>query len=394
VELVTFQVLASGTLKSALIFDAAHTPRGKRNGALAGVHPVDLYAGVLSALVERSGVDPSAVQDVLCGCVGQTGEQGGCLGRAAALAAGLPIEVPGMSLDRFCGSGLQALCFAAMAVQSGHMDLVLAGGVESMSRVPIGASWQAERSAKFEARCPPQTQFDAAERIAEHYRVTREDCDRFALGSQQRAATAWREGRFDGALLPVALSDASGGEARVTRDEHPRPGSTLDKLASLEPLREGGVLTAASASGVVDGAGALLVGNEAAASRHGLEPIARLVAMDVCGSDPLLMLTGPIPATRRVLAKAGIAIGEVACFEVNEAFAPIPIAWLRELGVDPQRVNPCGGAIALGHPLGATGAILSATLIGELRRRSARYGLVTICMGYGMGIAVLFERLG
>jgi len=370
-------------MNHAYVFDAVHTPRGKRGGSLSEMHPVDLFTIPLQAILERNHVPPDQVEDVIVGCVSQSGEQGGCIARSAVLAAGLPISVPGVALDRFCGSGLQAVNFAATLVQSGQMDLVVAGGVESMSRSPIGSSW-AELPTSMTSRFDLCSQYEAAERIARRWEIDRDACDAFGAASQRKAAMAWEEHRFDNEIVAVP--------GKLAHDEHMRPGTTVEKLAGLNPLAEGGLITAGHSSGVVDGASTVLVGSLEKGRALGLEPRARVAAMDVCGSDPDLMLTGPIDATRRVLDKAGISMQEVALTEVNEAFATVPMAWLRETGFDPDRLNVNGGAIALGHPLGATGGILTATVLNELERRSERYGLVTICMGYGMGIATLFDR--
>jgi len=370
-------------MTEALIFDAVHTPRGRRGGALAEVHPVDLFGVPLRAVLDRNAIPPEQIEDVIVGCVSQSGEQGGCLARAAVLAAGLPTSIPGVVLDRFCGSGLQAVSFAAMAVASGQMDLVIAGGVESMSRNPIGSSWT-DLPRTMTDRYDLCSQYRAAERIASRWEIDRAACDAFGLASQHNAARAWRDGRFDREITPVP--------EHLSVDENLRPSTTLEKLGALAPLREGGLITAGHSSGVVDGAAAVLVGSRAAGTRLGLRPRARIAALDVCGSDPELMLTGPIPATRRVLRRAGLGIGDIALAEVNEAFAPVPLAWLKETGFDPARLNVNGGAIALGHPLGATGGILTATLLCELERRDERYGLITICVGYGMGIAAVLDR--
>jgi len=370
-------------MRDAYLYDAVHTPRGKRKGSLAGVHPVDLFTVPLTAVLERNKVPGEQVDDVIAGCVSQSGEQGGCLARSAVLAAGLPISIPGYTLDRFCGSGLQAMFGAATAIQSGAMDLVVAGGVESMSRLAIGSSWT-ELPESMTSRYDLCSQYEAAERIAQKWNMSREDCDAFGLRSQKNAAQAWEERRFDRELVSVP--------GCLDHDEHMRPGTTLEKLASLEPLAEGGMITAGHSSGVVDGASAVLLGSREAGQKLGLSPRARLAGVDVCGSDPELMLTGPIDATKRLLAKTGVSIADIALAEVNEAFATIPMAWLAETGFDPERLNVNGGAIALGHPLGATGALLAGTLLCELERRDERYGLIAICMGYGMGIAALLDR--
>ena len=367
----------------AYLFDAVHTPRGKRGGALANVHPVDLLTLPLTEVLRRNDVPAEQVDDVIIGCVSQAGEQGGCIARSAILAAGLPISVPGVTLDRFCGSGLQAVLNASMAVQSGQMDLVIAGGVESMTRQPIGSSW-AELPESMTRRFDLCSQYEAADRIARKWGFSRRDCDEFGAASQEKARIAWEENRFAGELVAVP--------GILDRDEHMRPGTTAEKLAGLKPLAAGGTITAGHSSGVVDGAATVLVGSLAKGKELGLRPRARIAAMDVCGSDPEFMLTGPIDATHRLLQKAGISAADVDLAEVNEAFATVPMAWLAEIGVDPKRLNVNGGAIALGHPLGATGAILCATILSELERRDARYGLIAICMGYGMGIAALIDR--
>jgi len=367
----------------AYLFDAVHTPRGKRGGSLAQVHPVDLFSVPLRAVLERNNVPPEQVDDVVVGCVSQAGEQGGCIARSAVLAAGLPISVPGVTLDRFCGSGLQAVLNAAMAVQSGQMDLVVAGGVESMTRQPIGSSW-APLPESMTSRFDLCSQYEAADRIARKWGFTREQCDEFGAASQHKAKAAWEAGHFQDEIVPV--------EGKLEYDENMRPSTTASKLAGLNPLAEGGIITAGHSSGVVDGASTVLVGSKARGEELGLRPRARIAAMDVCGSDPEFMLTGPIDATHRLLKKAGITAADVDLAEVNEAFATVPMAWLAETGIDPDCLNVNGGAIALGHPLGATGAILTATLLNELERRDARYGVIAICMGYGMGIAALLDR--
>ena len=377
----------------AYIVGAVRSAVGKRNGTLAEVHPADLGAAVLRALVERTGVDSDEIDDVLWGCVGQVGPQASNIGRVTVLSAGLPERVPGTTIDRQCGSSQQALHFAAQAVMSGAQDLVVAGGVEVMSQVPIGSptligleagmahprggtGW-AERYGDQEI-----SQFRGAELIAEKWGLTREAMEAFALESHARAIRSAEAGDFDDEIVEV------GG---LTRDEGPRPGTTAEKLAGLQPLREGGRLTAALASQISDGAAALLVASGRAVEQHGLTPLARVHSMAVVGSDPVLMLTGPIPATEAILDRSGVALDEVGSFEVNEAFASIPMAWLAETGADPARTNPQGGAIALGHPLGGTGARLMTTLLHRMRREGQRYGLQTMCEGGGMANATLLE---
>jgi acetyl-CoA C-acetyltransferase len=379
--------------EQAYIVGAVRSAVGKRIGTLAGIHPADLGAAVLRALVERSGVAPDAIDDVLWGCVGQVGPQASNVGRITVLSAGLPERVPATTIDRQCGSSQQALHFAAQAVMSGTQDLVVAGGVEVMSQVPIasptliglekgmahprgGTGW-AERYGDQEI-----SQFRGAELIADKWGLTREAMEAFALESHARAIRSADAGEFDDEIVEVN---------GLKRDEGPRPGTTPEKLAGLQPLTEGGRLTAALASQVSDGAAALMVASGRAVERHGLTPLARVHTMAVVGSDPVLMLTGPIPATEALLARSGVALEDIGSFEVNEAFASIPMAWLAETGADPARTNPQGGAIALGHPLGGTGARLMTTLLHRMRREGQRYGLQTMCEGGGMANATLVE---
>lgn len=377
----------------AFVVGAVRSAVGRRGGALSGVHPTDLGAAVLRELVARTGVDPEALDDVVWGCVGQVGPQASNVGRITVLSAGLPERVPGTTVDRQCGSSQQALHFAAQAVMSGTQDLVIAGGVEVMSQVPIasptliglekgmahprgGEGW-AERYGDQEI-----SQFRGAELIAEKWALERGAMEAFALESHARALRSAAAGEFDEEIVEVA---------GLTRDEGPRADTTAEKLASLNPLSEGGRLTAALASQVSDGAAALLVASGRAVEEHGLTPLARVHTMVVEGSDPVLMLTGPIPATAKLLDRSGVPLGEIGSFEVNEAFASIPMAWLAETGADPERTNPQGGAIALGHPLGGTGARLTTTLLHRMRREGQRYGLQTMCEGGGMANATLFE---
>jgi acetyl-CoA C-acetyltransferase len=382
-------------MADAYIVEAVRTPTGRKGGGLAHVHPADLGAFVLRALLERAQVEPEHVDDVIFGCVDQVGAQSLNLARQAWLTAGLPESVPGTTLDRQCGSSQQAAHFAAQGVMSGTYDLVVAGGVENMTMVPIGASafvgMQAGLGSPFEAegwlaRYGEQeiSQFRGAELIAEEWGLTREELEAYALESHRRATTAWEEGRFDREVVPYD---------GVTRDEGFRPDASLEKMASLALLPGGRVLTAALASQIADGAAALLVASEGAVRRYGLTPRARFHTLAVAGSDPVKMLTGPIPATRKALERAGLAIDEIDRFEVNEAFAPVPLAWARDTGASLERTNVNGGAIALGHPLGATGAKLMTTLLHELERTGGRYGLQTMCEGGGMANATILERL-
>jgi acetyl-CoA C-acetyltransferase len=378
------------------IVEAVRTPIGRRGGGLAKAHPVDLAAHALNALMERSAVDPGAVDDVILGCVDQVGAQSFNVARNAWLSAGLPEEVPGTTVDRQCGSSQQAVHFAAQGVLAGAYDLVVAGGVEVMSLVPIGAGALAGVQAGYGspyggqgwlARYGDQeiSQFRGAELMAEHWDLSRLAMEELAFASHTRAARAWAEGRFDREVVPYGT---------VTHDEGFRPDVSMEKMAALQPLRPGGRITAATSSQISDGAAALLVASEAAVRRLGLRPRARVHAMALAGADPVMMLNAPIPATQRVLKNASLTMDDIDLFEINEAFAPVVLAWQRETGADLDRTNVNGGAISLGHPLGASGAKLTTTLLHELERRGARYGLQTMCEGGGMANATVFERLG
>jgi acetyl-CoA C-acetyltransferase len=380
----------------AFIVEAVRTPVGRRGGGLSQVHPADLGAHVLKALVERAGIDPAAVDDVIFGCVDQIGAQTYDIARTAWLSAGLPESVPGVTIDRQCGSSQQAAQFAAASVIAGVHDLVVAGGVELMSLVPIGAGatvgpelgfGHPYRGERWLARYGEQeiSQFRGAELIAERWQISRAEMEELALHSHQRAARAWDEGRF--AREVVAVDGTS-------EDEGFRRDTSLEKMAALKPLVEGGRLTAAVSSQISDGAAALLIASEEALRRHGLTPRARFHSFAVVGSDPVLMLTGPIPATQRALERAGLRMEEIDLFEINEAFAPVVLAWCRETGASLEKTNVNGGAIALGHPLGATGARLMTTLLHELERTGGRYGLQTMCEGGGQANATIVERIG
>jgi len=376
----------------AIIVDAVRTARGKRKGALAALHPVDLLARTLTGALDRVGVNPEDVDDVIMGCVTQVGEQGMNIARGAVLAAGLPVEVPGTTVNRFCGSGLQAVNFGAQAVVSGAAQLVVAGGVEHMTRVPMGsdaAGGEGPASPGLLEHWPDLVpQGLAAEMIATKSGYTRRQLDEFAVSSQQKAANAIERGWFSREILPLKLGDRT-----FDRDEHPRPGTTVDTLAALTPsFKEDGVLHAGNSSGIVDGAAAVVIASKGRARSLGLKPRARIVSMAVAGSDPVLMLTGSIPAARNALAKAELKVDDIDLFEINEAFAPIPILVAQELGIPMEKVNPNGGAIALGHPLGATGAMLLAAALYELERTGQRRALITLCIGYGMGIATVIDR--
>lgn len=377
----------------AYIVDACRTPRGRRKGSLAGVHPIDLCIAPMHAIVARTGIDPAAVEDVIIGCVTETDEQGACVARSAVLAAGWPIEVPGVTLNRFCGSGQTAVNLGANAVAAGAHDLVYAGGVESMTRVPMGADMGA-LPASLMGRYDLVPQGLAAEMVAERWDYSRRVLDEFALESQRRAWTAIQEGRFRRSLVPVDVTLADGTHKRFDTDEHPRPQSTLEGLMQLPPsFKPDGRIHAGNSSGIVDGASAVLVASPEYAKAHGLRPRARFVAMATAGSEPIIMLTAPTPASERCLAKARMTVKDIDLAEINEAFAAIPLQTMRNLGLDPAKVNVNGGAIALGHPLGATGGMLIGTVLDELERRDLTTGLVTMCIGGGMGIATILERI-
>ena len=378
-----------GSMRDAVIVGAVRTPVGRWNGGLAGVHPVDLSAVVLRALAERTGIDPVDVEDVLWGCVSQVGEQSWNIGRNAVLAAGWPESVPATTMDRQCGSSQQALHFAAATVLSGQADLVVAGGVESMSRVPMGSSAAgADPYGAAIAERYGTTVFNqgaGAEMMAARWGLSRSRLDEYALASHAAAAKAQDAGEFDAEVVAVGA---------VSRDEGIRRDTTLEKLGSLRtPFKSDGVVTAGSASQISDGAAALAVTTSRWAAAHGLRPLARVHTAVVAAADPVIMLTAPLPATAKVLAKAGLQLGDIGVYEVNEAFAPVPLAWLAETGADPSRLNPRGGAIALGHPLGASGARIMTTMIHHMRQTNSRYGLQTMCEGGGMANATVLELL-
>ncbi len=407
----------------AWIVDAVRTPRGRgkaETGGLSGIHPQELFATTLNALVERNQLDPRDVEDVVVGCVTQTGEQGGCVARMAVLAAGWPNEATGVSLNRFCGSGQQAVNFAAMGVMAGQQDLVVAGGVESMSRNPMGAdkSGLDGHNPHLREQHPLVPQGISADLIATLEGFSRTDCDAFAAASQERCALAQKEGRFDGSLIPVKDLD---GHVVLDHDEHPRAGTSVESLAQL-PLsfdkmgayvQKGDTLSfdekakmvypqidgvvhvhhAGNSSGIVDGASAVVVAAPEYAKAQGWKPRARIRAMATAGDEPVIMLTAPVPATKRCLAKAGMEIGDIDLVEINEAFATIPLKVMRDLHIPHDKVNVNGGAIALGHPLGATGGMLIGTVLDELERRDKTTGLVTMCIGGGMGITTILERI-
>jgi acetyl-CoA C-acetyltransferase len=377
----------------AYIVGAVRTPVGTRKGALAGVHPADLGAHVLRELVDRTGIDPSAVEDVIMGCVVQLGPQAGDIARTAWLSAGLPQSVPGVTIDRQCGSSQQALHFAAQGVMSGTQDLVIAAGVENMAMVPMGANaavvkelGASPKGGGWAERYGDQeiSQFRGAQLMCEKWGFSRDDLERFALESHRRAIRAIDEGRFAGQITPVAGADT---------DEGARRDTSLEQMAQLKVLREGWEITAAVASQMSVGAAALLIASEEALRTHNLTPLARVHTLTVVGDDPVYMLTGPIPATQAALNRSRLGIDDIDLFEVNEAFAPVVLAWAHETGASLEKTNVNGGAIALGHPLGATGAILATKLVHELQRTGGRYGLQTMCEGGGQANATILERV-
>jgi acetyl-CoA acyltransferase len=383
-------------MRDAVICAAVRTPVGKRGGGLSGVHAVDLSAHVLTALVERAGIDPAVVEDVFWGCVSQVGEQTFNIGRNAALAAGWPETVTGTTIDRQCGSSQQAVAFAAATVISGQADVVVAGGVESMSRVPMGSTYGVEGTgtpmgptflARYGGVFPNQGV--GAEMMAERWGFSRTQLDEFSLASHEKAAKAQADGAFDEEIAPVTTPDGT----VVSADEGIRPGGTVEKLAALKtPFKTDGVISAGNASQISDGSAALLVTTSEKARELGLRPIVRVHTTVMAGDDPVIMLTAPIPATQKALARSGLSIGDIGVYEVNEAFAPVPMAWLADIeGADAGRLNPHGGAIALGHPLGGSGARIMTTLIHRMQSTGTRYGLQTMCEGGGMANATILE---
>ncbi|WP_329113726.1 thiolase family protein [Streptomyces sp. NBC_01465] len=388
-------------MRDAVIVDAVRTPVGKRGGSLSRLHSASLSAHVLNALVERTGLDPSLVDDVIWGCASAVGMQAGCVGRASVLAAGWPESVPGLTVDRQCGSSQQAVHQAAAGVVSGQYDIAVAGGVEIMSTLPLGTTrgdgsfgepfgpdvWARYDNVRF-------NQGTGAQLIADEYGITRTEMDQHGLDSHARAAAAIDEGRFTGQIAPITVTDEDGTTRVFDTDEGVRRGSTLEKLAALKPaFREDGTITAGNASQVSDGTGALLVTTSEIARAHGWTPMARIHTAVVTGTDPVTMLKGPIPATAKALKKAGLSIGDIGAFEINEAFASVSLAWLRETGADYAKMNPLGGAMAIGHPIGGSGARIMTTLVHHMRDNGIRYGLQSMCEGGGMANATILELL-
>jgi acetyl-CoA acyltransferase len=388
-------------MTTAVIVDAVRTPGGRRGGKLKDWHPVDLLAEVLKEIVKRNNLDPALVEDVIAGCVSQTGEQSVNVARNAALAAGFPESVPGTTIDRQCGSSQQAAHFAAQGIMAGVHDIVIAAGVESMTRVPMGITMQQGPGQPFGPRMVERyadglvPQGISAELIADKWGIPREELDELAYKSHMRAARATEEGRFENEIVPIEVKNEDGTVEIMKRDEGIRSTTTLEALAGLKPVFQAdGVVTAGNSSQITDGAAAVLIMSEEKANELGLRPRAKFHSFALAGVDPVMMLTGPIPATEKVLEKAGMTIDDIDLFEVNEAFASVIGAFLRETGADPEKLNVNGGAMALGHPLGASGAKLMTTLVNELERTGGRYGLQTMCEGGGMANATIIERIG
>jgi len=390
-------------MAEAYIVAAARTAGGRKGGKLAGWHPADLAGRVLDSLLDRTGVDPAAIEDVIMGCVMQVGEQATNVARGAVLASRLPESVPATSIDRQCGSSQQALHFAAQAVMSGTQDIVIAAGVESMTRVPMGLSVTLPAQNGFGIPMSPRqqkrypniqfSQFMGAEMMAEKYRLSKEQLDEYAYGSHQRAIAATQGGAFRDEIVDIEIIDADGGTAHHVTDEGIRFDASLDGIKAVKLLREGGRLTAASSSQICDGASGVMVVSEAGLKTLGVEPMARIHHLTVVGGDPVIMLEAPLPGTRRALGKSGMSIDDIDLYEVNEAFASVPVAWLQEIGADPARINVNGGAIALGHPLGASGTKLMTTLVHALKARGKRWGLQTMCEGGGLANVTIVEAL-
>jgi len=385
-------------MAEAVIVEAVRSPVGKRNGALSGIHPAELSAQVLNALVERAGVDPALVDDVVWGCVMQAGEQALDIARTAVLSAGWPESVPGVTVDRQCGSSQQALHFAVAGVIAGHYDVVVAGGVESMSRTPMGSSLANGGNPygpSFKARYDKTpNQGIGAEMIAEQWGFSRTQLDEFSLKSHEKAAAAQDSGAFKDQIVGIKTKDADGNDTVVLEDGGIRRGGTLEAMANIKPaFKEDGVIHAGNSSQISDGSAALLIMSDTKAKELGLKPLARVHTAVLAGADPVIMLTAPIPATQKALKKSGLSLDQIGVFEVNEAFAPVPMAWLKDIGADEKKLNPNGGAIALGHPLGGSGARILTTLLYHMRDNNIQYGLQTMCEGGGQANATILELL-
>lgn len=390
-------------MADAYIVDAVRTAGGRRGGRLSNVHPADLGAVVIDALIDRTGIDPEVVDDVIFGCVSQIGPQTFNLARTSILASCLPDSVPGVTVDRQCGSGQQAVHFAAQAIMSGTQDLIIAGGAENMTMTPIGSSYAIPQKAgmngpfdskKIQAQYPGETfsQFDGAEKVAKKYGVTRDELDTFAYQSHVKGAAAFDNGHFNNEVIAMDV-EVEGETVSHQEDEGLRRNPVMEKMQSLDPLMEGGVITAASSSQICDGSAAVMLVSEKALQQYGLKPLAKIKQMAVCGSDPTMVLEGPIPCTEKILKESGMSIKDMDIYEVNEAFGSVPLAWAKAVGADLECLNVNGGAQALGHPLGATGAKLMGTLVHELRRRKGQYGLLAICEGLGTANATIVEAI-
>lgn len=380
-------------MSEAYIVDAVRTARGKRKGSLSLVHAIDLATYPLTNLVERNKIDPKEISDVIYGCVSQRTEQDNDIARAAVLASGLSEEIAGVTVNRFCASGLTACNFAAQSVMADQEDLVIGGGIEHMNRVPMDINFYFGDSMLSKAYPNLVPQGISAEMVAERYKLSRSQLDEYATRSQQFAAKAWEEGRLKKSIIPVKAKTPDGKEFIFEKDEHFRPGTTVEKLAGLKPVfKEDGVIHAGNSSGIVDGSAGVLIASKKKCQELGLKPRAKFVSMAVAATEPVIMLLGPIPSTKRCLKKAGLSVKDIDLFEINEAFAPVILAVCRDLEIPLEKVNVNGGAIALGHPLGATGAMLLGTVLDELERQDKRYGLVTLCIGMGMGVTTIIDR--
>lgn len=380
-------------MSEAYIIDAVRTPRGKRNGSLQLTHAIDLATIPITSLVQRNKINPAEISDVVYGCVSQRTEQDNDIARAAVLAAKLPESIAGVTLNRFCASGLTACNFAAQAVASGQEELMIGGGIEHMTRVPMDINFYFGESLLSKAYPNLVPQGISAEMISEKFGYSRQMVDEFSVRSQQLAGQAWEEKRFSKSIIAVKAKMPDGKEFLFEKDEHMRPQTTIAALAKLKTVfREDGIIHAGNSSGIVDGAAGVLIGSKKVCERLGLKPRAKYVTTAVAGSDPVIMLLGPIPSTQKALKKAGLSIKDIDLFEINEAFAPVVLAVSQELGIPMEKINVNGGAIAMGHPLGATGAMLLGTVLDELERRDLRYGLVTLCIGMGMGVTTIIDR--
>lgn len=382
-------------MTESYIIDCVRTPRARRKGKFSGVHPVDLMTYPLNALIKRNNIKPEAVEDVILGCVTQTGEQAWCVARAAILASGWPHTIPGTTINRLCGSGQQATNFAAMGIKAGNYDLVISGGLEHMTRVPMFSDAGGEESPMLKKFHPDLVQQGlSAEILAKTYNITRLEADEFSLRSQVNAKNAAAANKFKKSLIPVEYTDEKGEKAVLDRDDNPRPETTLEGLSGLKTVfKEDGIITAGNASAIVDGAAAILLASESKTKELNLKPRGRIVATQSIGSAPLIMLDGPIEASRLVLKRAGLKVEDIDLWEINEAFSPVPLATIKELKIDINKVNVNGGGVSLGHPLGATGAMLMGTALDELEASNGKYALITMCIGLGMGIATIIERV-